>query len=67
MTTFYVNGAAGDDAHDGLTPAAAFRTVQRAIGAARADVDMIVLSAGSYPADPLIGTRASIKIDGDDE
>jgi hypothetical protein len=48
--TWYVNSLTGDNARDGRSPATAFKSLARAIEAARAG-DTILLAPGAYDQD----------------
>ncbi len=53
-TNYYVNGLAGNDSHDGLTPGTAWKTIQRACDYLIDDVDfngkqvIVNIAAGTY-------------------
>lgn len=47
---WYVNSATGNDAHDGRTSGAAFKSLARAVTAAKAG-DTILIAPGAYNLD----------------
>ena len=60
---WFVNGATGSDANDGLTAATAFKTIAKAVSAA-ADDETINVAAGTY--DPIDTTGVRLNIVGTD-
>ena len=55
---WYVNPSTGDNAHDGRSTAAAFKSLARAVDAAKAG-DTILLAPGAYDQDLQVQVSAA--------